>query len=200
MCLLLAAPLSLTQARRFAAQVAAPVLGPIEASLNASIQSVLNSSSITSLILQTFLEPLEVQVARNSYVYRDGAALKLNDVRFTASGANVYWLGLDENVIPPAGQPFYAKFNASYPTQGRITEVMNTLMTMGARTIRSQTLGVSVGNPLSVMPALGVYNEQAFETIDWAVYQAREHGLRIMAPLIDNYVRISQYSNSSPSD
>ena len=41
-------------------------------------------------------------------------------------------------------------------------------MAMGARTIRSQTLGVSVGNPLSVMPALGVYNEQAFDTIDWS--------------------------------
>ena len=107
---------------------------------------------------------------------------------WTASGANVYWLGLDENVIPPAGEPFYAPFNASYPTLGRITEVMNTLQTMGAHTIRSQTLGVSVGNPLSLMPSLGVYNEQAFNTIDWAVYRARQHGLRIMAPLTDNYV------------
>ena len=99
-----------------------------------------------------------------------------------------YWLGLDENVIPPAGQPFYAPFNASYPTFGRITEVMNTLQTMGAHLIRSQTLGVSVGNPLSIMPSLEVYNEQAFATIDWAVFQARQHGLRIMAPLVDNYV------------
>jgi mannan endo-1,4-beta-mannosidase len=143
---------------------------------------------LTSQILQTFLEPFEINLARNSYVYRDGSSLKLNGEIWTSSGANVYWLGLDENVIPPAGSPFYAPFNASYPTHGRITEIMNTLMTMGARTIRSQTLGVSVGNPLSVMPALGVYNEQAFDTIDWSVYQARQHGLRIMAPLIDNYV------------
>jgi mannan endo-1,4-beta-mannosidase len=47
---------------------------------------------------------------------------------------------------------------------------MATLVTMGAKLIRSQTLGVSVGNPLSVMPTLGVYNEQAFESIDWAVW------------------------------
>ena len=86
--------------------------------------------------------------------------------------------GLDENVIPPPGQPFYAPLNASYPTFGRITEVMNTLNTMGANVIRSQTLGVSVGNPLSLMPSLGVYNQEAFKTIDWSVYQAREHGLR----------------------
>jgi hypothetical protein len=124
---------------------AATPLGPAESSLNASIKSLLSSTSITSEILQSFLAPIEVQVARNSYVVRDGTALRLNGVNWTASGANVYWLGLDENVIPPPGQPFYAKFNASYPTLGRITEAMNTLATMGARTIRSQTLGVSVG-------------------------------------------------------
>jgi len=64
---------------------------------------------------------------------------------------------------------------------------MNTLNTMGARTIRSQTLGVSVGNPLSLEPELGTFNEAAFDTIDWTVYQARQHGIRIFAPLTDNY-------------
>ena len=143
---------------------------------------------LTPQILKSFIGPITVQIERNSYVYRQGAELRLDGKQWTASGANVYWLGLDENVIPPAGQPFYAPFNASYPTFGRITEVMNTLQIMGAYVIRSQTLGVSVGNPLSVMPALGVYNEQAFATIDWSVFQARQHGLRIVAPLTDNYV------------
>lgn len=106
---------------------------------------------------------------------------------WTASGANVYWLGLDENVIPPAGEPFYAPFNASYPTKGRTTEVMNTLVTMGAKLIRAHTLGVSVGNPLSLSPDVGVYNDAAFEPMDWAIWQARQHGLRLMIPLTDNY-------------
>jgi mannan endo-1,4-beta-mannosidase len=112
----------------------------------------------------------------------------------------VYWLGLDENVIPPAGQPFYAPFNASYPTKGRTTEVMATLATMGAKLIRSQTLGISVGNPLSLMPTLGVINEEAYETIDWAVFQARQHGLRIIAPLTDNYVSSCQYRSCGSSN
>ncbi|KAK4543707.1 hypothetical protein LTR36_005352 [Oleoguttula mirabilis] len=142
---------------------------------------------ITSQIIKDYVEPLEAQLLRNSYVVRNGAELQLGSKRWTASGANVYWLGLDENVIPPAGQPFYAPFNASYPTKGRIVEVMNTLVTMGAHAIRSQTLGVSVGNPLSLMPELDVFNDAAFESMDWAVYQAREHGLRIFAPLVDNY-------------
>ncbi|KAK5120482.1 hypothetical protein LTR85_006137 [Meristemomyces frigidus] len=142
---------------------------------------------VTSQILKDYIEPVKAQLLRNSYVVRSGSELQLGGKHWTASGANVYWLGLDENVIPPAGQPFYAPFNASYPTKGRITEVMNTLVTMGAHTIRSQTLGVSVGNPLSLMPKLGVFNDAAFDSMDWAVYQAREHDLRIFAPLIDNY-------------
>ncbi len=57
---------------------------------------------------------------------------------------------------------------------------------MGGTSIRSHTLGVSTGNPLSLMPALGRINPQAFETIDWAVYQARQYGLRLLVPLTDN--------------
>lgn len=153
------------------------------------VKTALGLFGLTPQILKTFIQPLEVLIDRNSHVYRDGAQLKLNGKPWTAAGANVYWLGLDENVIPPAGEPFYAPFNASYPTKGRVVEVMNALETMGARTIRSQTLGISVGNPLSLMPSLGKWNEDAFESIDWAVFQARQHGLRIQMPLIDNYVR-----------
>lgn len=134
------------------------------------------------------MEPNLALYARNSYVYREGSSLKHLGEPWTASGANVYWLGLDENVIPPKGEPFYAPFNASYPTKGRTTEVMKTLVTIGAKLIRAHTLGVSVGNPLSLSPSLGVYNDAAFEAMDWAIFQARQHGLRIMAPLTDDYV------------
>lgn len=172
---------------------AAPSWSPSEVdSLSTTVSSIIPKGGVplTPQILQTFLEPNEVNIARNSYVYRDGTSLRLLGDHWTASGANVYWLGLDENVIPPAGQPFYPPFNASYPTLGRITEVMSTLVTMGARLLRSQTLGISVGNPLSMMPTQGVVNEQAFATMDWAIFQARQHGLRIMAPLVDNYVSL----------
>lgn len=173
-----------------AAAPASPSWGPSKTQpLTPAIKSIFPAGApLTPQILATFLQPNEANLARNSYVYRDGTTLRLLGDHWTASGANVYWLGLDENVIPPAGEPFYAPFNASYPTKGRVTEIMTTLVTMGAKLIRSQTLGVSVGNPLSLMPALGVYNEQAFESIDWAVFQARQHGLRIIAPLTDDYV------------
>jgi mannan endo-1,4-beta-mannosidase len=64
---------------------------------------------------------------------------------------------------------------------------MNIVRELGGSTIRSQTLGVSVGNPLSLWPTLTTRNPQAFDTIDWAVYEAGQHGLRIQMPLVDNY-------------
>jgi hypothetical protein len=146
------------------------------------------NTTLTKQIRSTYLQPNLALYARNSYVYREGTSLKLLGEPWTAEGANVYWLGLDENVIPPKGEPFYAPLNASYPTKGRTTEIMTTLVMMGATLIRAHTLGVSVGNPLSLSPSLGVYNDAAFEPMDWAVFQARQHGLRIMVPLTDNYV------------
>ncbi|KAF2151590.1 glycoside hydrolase family 5 protein [Myriangium duriaei CBS 260.36] len=122
-----------------------------------------------------------------SHVTREGSELKFRGQRWTASGINAYWLGLDENVIPPAGQPFYPPLNASYPTFERITEAFNTFNILGVNAVRAHTLGVSTGNPLSLEPSLDVWNEQAFSTIDWAVYQAGTHSVKLQIPLTDNY-------------
>ncbi|RKU42830.1 hypothetical protein DL546_006463 [Coniochaeta pulveracea] len=124
---------------------------------------------------------------RDAHVIRQGSSLLLAGKSWRAVGANVYWLGLDENVLPPPGEPYYVPLKASYPTRGRITEIMAIVKALGGTMIRAHTLGVSTGNPLSVMPSLGVVNQQAFESIDWAVYQARQYGLRLMVPLTDNY-------------
>jgi hypothetical protein len=45
---------------------------------------------------------------------------------------------------------------------------------------------------LNVSPDLGVYNQAAFDTIDWAAHQSRQHRLRIMVPLVDDYVGFSR--------
>jgi len=114
---------------------------------------------------------------RDLHVVRQGSTLLLNKQPWKAVGANVYWLGLDENPT------------ISYPTKGRITEIMATVKALGGTAIRAHTLGVSVGHPLTVMPSPGEINPQAFDTIDWAVYQARQYGIRLMVPLTDNWVR-----------
>ncbi|KAF2657529.1 glycoside hydrolase family 5 protein [Lophiostoma macrostomum CBS 122681] len=160
------------------------------------------ASLLPSIALLLLTLPFPSISTSTSYITRHASALYLTtpnsptnsptntSTRFTASGANIYWLGLDENVIPPPSTPpapFYAPLNASYPTRGRITEAMSTVKIMGATTVRSQTLGVSVGNPLSVMPKLGEVNEGAWESMDWAVREAGRVGLRVFAPLTDNY-------------
>jgi hypothetical protein len=40
-------------------------------------------------------------------------------------------------------------------------------------TIRSTTLGISVGTPLSVQPRRGVVNQDVFASIDWAIWAAK---------------------------
>ncbi|KAI2629701.1 glycoside hydrolase family 5 protein [Hypoxylon sp. NC1633] len=122
-----------------------------------------------------------------SPVIRNGTTLFVDGKPWKAVGPNVYWLGLDENVTPPAGEPFYAPTKASYPTKERITEVMATVQALGGTMIRGHTLGISTGNPLSVMPEPGVVNEEAFNPIDWAIYQAGMYGIRLLIPLVDNY-------------
>lgn len=117
---------------------------------------------------------------RDLPIVREGSALLLDGKEWKAVGPNVYWLGLDENGTPP---------QVGYPTKGRITEIMATVKALGGTAIRAHTLGVNAGHALSVMPSAGQVNEKAFDTIDWAVYQAREYGLRLLVPLTDNWVR-----------
>lgn len=54
-----------------------------------------------------------------------------------------------------------------------LLEEREVLSLRGAATIRSTTLGVSVGTALSVQPRLGEVNQEAFEAIDWAVWAAK---------------------------
>lgn len=95
---------------------------------------------------------------------------------FRFAGANVYWLGLDENVG-----------GVHYPTPFRIRDGLTTAAGLGARVIRAHTVGVSTGNPLSFEPALGVFNASALDAADFAVAVAGELGLRLIVPLTDNY-------------
>lgn len=127
---------------------------------------------------------------RDLPITRSGTRLFLGDDEWKSVGANVYWLGIDENVVPPPGQEFYEPKKISYPTKGRITEVMSIIKAMGGTMIRAHTLGSSTGSPLSLMPEQRLINDMAFEAIDWAVYQAREAGLRLMIPMVDNYVSL----------
>mmetsp|Transcript_26365 Transcript_26365/g.66297 ORF Transcript_26365/g.66297 Transcript_26365/m.66297 type:complete len:455 (+) Transcript_26365:112-1476(+) len=115
--------------------------------------------------------------ATGSFVTRQGNRLLLDGQEFRFSGANIYWLGLDENVG-----------GVRYPTEFRVRDALATAREMGASVVRSHTLGISTGNVRSFERALDCFNESSLvEHIDMAVHSAAEFGLRLVIPLTDDY-------------
>jgi len=110
-----------------------------------------------------------------SFVTRDGASLVLDGEPFRFSGPNIYWLGLDENVG-----------GVDYPTRFRIRDALDTAAATGATVVRSHMLA-STGAPLTLRPEAGVWNDEAFATIDYAMAYAGELGLRLVLPLTDEW-------------
>ena len=71
-----------------------------------------------------------------------------------------------------------------YPTHFETDDVLDTAKLMGARVIRAQTLGDSVGCDLCIEPKPGEFNPEAFKSIDYAVKAAHDRGLRYVITLI----------------
>jgi mannan endo-1,4-beta-mannosidase len=113
-------------------------------------------------------------LASASFVTRTGSRLLLNGAPFRFEGANIYWLGLDDGA-------------QTYPTPYRIDDAMDAAVEMGATVVRSHSLGVSTGCALCVEPSLGNFNATALQHIDYAIMAARDHGLKLIIPLTDNY-------------
>ena len=116
------------------------------------------------------------QAVLNKFVRRSGSQLILNGKPFRFSGANIYWLGLDENVG-----------GINYPSHFRVDDALAAAQEMGASVVRSHTLGISVGCSLCLEPSRGVFNETAFQHIDYAIMAAQKHGIRLIIPLVDNF-------------
>ncbi|GAA5910192.1 hypothetical protein JCM8208_006754 [Rhodotorula glutinis] len=113
----------------------------------------------------------------STFVKRSGNKLTLDGDTYRIVGPNIYWLGLDENV----------NWQVSYPSKQRVREAMAITVAMGGNTIRSHTLGVSTGHSKTLWPDAWSTNNAAFDSIDYAIYAARNYGLRLIIPLTDNY-------------
>lgn len=114
---------------------------------------------------------------RSEFVTRSGTSLQLAGQPFRYSGPNIEWLGLEEyGPHDPQG--------ARYPTHFEIDDAFDTAKEMGARVVRSQTMGDSVGCDLCIEPQMGVFNPKAFESIDYAVKAAHDRGIRLIITLL----------------
>src|SRR5438270_7602403 len=111
------------------------------------------------------------QAVLSKFITRQGSQLRLNGKAFRFSGANIYWLGLDENVG-----------GIDYPTHFRVDDALATAQLMGATVVRSHTLGISVGCSLCIEPSQGNFNETALRYVDYVIMSAKQHGLRLIIP------------------
>ncbi len=113
------------------------------------------------------------KVAPGGFVTRSGSQLVLNGQPFRFAGANIHWLGLDDST--------------NYPSQFRVNDAFDAAQEMGLTVVRSHTLGASTGCSNCIEPSLGVFNQTALAHVDYAIKAARDHGIRLIIPLTDNW-------------
>ena len=78
-----------------------------------------------------------VETAGNDFVRRQGSRLVLHGQPFRFGAANLPGLGMDE--LP----------KREFPSRFRIDDALGTAALMGARVVRSHTLGISTGHEYS---------------------------------------------------
>ncbi|CEM02606.1 unnamed protein product [Vitrella brassicaformis CCMP3155] len=113
---------------------------------------------------------------RCDFISQRGGRLWLGSRPFRFSGANIYWLGLDENVN-----------GIGFPTTFRTEDAILTAKEMGLTVVRSHTLGISFGRNESFQPTLGEFRPDNLRMADYAVKVAGDHGIRVIVPLMDEW-------------
>jgi hypothetical protein len=131
---------------------------------------------LLTLVLTRQINRQPTHAVSAKFIERSGSQLLFKGNVFRFSGANIYWLGLDENVG-----------GIDYPTSFRVDDALATAREMGATVVRSHTLGISTGCPLCIEPSPGVFNESAFRHVDYAIAAAKKYGLHLIIPLTDNF-------------
>lgn len=111
------------------------------------------------------------------FVERAGSKLTLDGKPFRFGGPNVEWLGLE-------GYGPHDPMGPRYPNRFEVDDVFATAAEMGARAVRSQTMGDTVGCPLCVEPEEGRFNDAGFESTDYALATAHKYGMRVIVTLI----------------
>jgi len=135
---------------------------------------------LLSLLLLALLPLLRAEaqtVHHGDFVQRAGTKLTLHGAPFRYSGPNIEWLGLE-------GYGPHDPMGPRYPSHFEIDDAFATAAEMGARVVRSQTMGDTVGCALCVEPESGKFNDAAFQASDYALVAAKRNGIRVIITLI----------------
>jgi hypothetical protein len=112
---------------------------------------------------------------------RTNGTLYHGTARFRAAGANMYWLGLDDNA------------GVRYPTHADIDNAVAFCTAMGINLVRSHTLGFSFGSSMALITGYNqstdtfTVNTAAWDSIDYAAQQFGSAGIYLELPLCDQY-------------
>ena len=133
--------------------------------------------SIKSILVLTAILALSVSVCAQDFVLRTGSHLTLAGAPFRYSGPNIEWLGLE-------GYGPHDPMGPRLPSHFEIDDAFDTAAEMGAKVVRAQTIGDTVGCPLCIEPEQGKFNEGAFQASDYALAAAAKHNIRLIVPLV----------------
>ena len=111
---------------------------------------------------------------------RSGSKLRASGQDVRLSGANAYWLALNDNVRDSNNNP-------TLPSKAIIDSTLDEIKAMGANTVRIHTLGISIGKPGTMQPTLGNWDAAAVDQADYVVAAARARKLWLIVPLVDRW-------------
>jgi len=123
------------------------------------------------------LAGLTMGLQAQSFVQRDGTKLTLDGKGFRYSGPNIEWLGLE-------GYGPHDPSGPRYPSHFEIDDAFATAAEMGAKVVRSQTMGDTVGCSRCIEPEQGKFNEEGFQASDYALAVAAKFHMRVIVTLI----------------
>lgn len=124
-------------------------------------------------------EPTDSRIANSRFVTRTGSRLMLDGKQYRFGGANIYWMGITDNIQDERGP--------TYPTKFQIQNALEAAARMNHRVIRVHTMGISVGCERCLVQGIGQYNREAFETIDYSLQKTAELNLKLIIPLTDQW-------------
>jgi mannan endo-1,4-beta-mannosidase len=117
-----------------------------------------SKTTLTVVILAAICGSGQAQ-SSEQFVQRSGTKLTLAGAHYRYSGPNIEWLGLE-------GYGPHDPQGPHYPSHFEVDDAFATAAEMGARVVRSQTMGDTVGCSLCVEPSEGKFNDAAFAATD----------------------------------
>ncbi|KAJ0239013.1 Mannan endo-1,4-beta-mannosidase 7 [Hirschfeldia incana] len=126
---------------------------------------------LSILIQQSYLKLGTDAFSRDGFVRTEGVQFSLNGYPYYANGFNAYWL----------------MYVASDPSQRpKISAAFQEASRHGLTVARTWAFSDGGYRPLQYSP--GSYNEDMFQGLDFAIAEARRHGIKIILSFANNYV------------